>query len=68
MPRTTKNQMPDLSHLAPMPKRLIIEADLRCPDAWPAIAVTALAQDKRAAYMQREEAVNRYLAGDVSSA
>ena len=48
-----------------MTKRLIIDADLRCPDVWPAIALTALADDKRAAYMQREDAVNRYLAGDT---
>ncbi len=51
-----------------MTKRLIIEADLRCPDLWPAVALTALPDDKRAAYLQREEAVNRYLAGDTLTA
>lgn len=51
-----------------MSKRLIIDADLRCPGAWPAIALTALPDDKRTAYLQREDAVNRYLAGDTLTA
>ena len=47
-----------------MPRRIVIDPNLRNLDDWPCVAFTMLSAPKRADYLRREQALRRYLSGD----
>lgn len=48
-----------------MPRRIVIDPNLRNLDDWPSVAFTLLSESKRADYLRREQALRRYLSGDA---
>jgi len=44
-----------------MPRRIVIDPNLRNLDDWPAVAFTMLSESKRSDYLRREQALRRYL-------
>jgi putative transposase len=48
-----------------MPRRIVIDPNLRNLDDWPAVAFTMLSESKRSDYLRREQALRRYLSGDA---
>lgn len=47
-----------------MSRRLAVPSELRQIDAWPVVAFTSLPEAKRLGYLNREDAVRRYAAGE----